>query len=436
MKIILPKSSLLYILLLFFVVILLSTCSIPQTIADTPSLNTPTQHPIFNDETKDLYLLRSEHYLYLNALENTETVHVYWAFPPDYAHQTPVSLEIHNDTTDALLSYEIINDELEPNKKIHFTLQPLQEEQQVLLHFSCWVLIKNHQYEELPKQADFPRRKTLPCETKTWLQPTKVTQVRNPLIKRKARQLQGLSNDMIRYAHRIAPFIRWHRYPIFVIQYNLGLLGNQDAFTTLLLNGENVGRSHLACALFRTQQIPARVLLVHNDQGFWTQMHYMVEYYVPSYGWVLLDSTFGQTPYEPKRQIINRICYPEDEENTKKDYIFPFMKGEERWIWIDTPAVEPYYVDCREGSKSQMFPEGIINTDEFTAEYAFFHTRFMFTFYQQYLGTNLSMENQQHFQNATQFQTKALQAFSEKQDILLYIDYIQHAINEYQKITE
>ena len=68
----------------------------------------------------------------------------------------------------------------------------------------------------------------------------------------------------------------------------------------------------------RAKNVPARVLLVHNDQGFWTQMHYMVEYYLPGYGWVLIETTRGETPYETKRQVVNRVCYPEDEEDTKE----------------------------------------------------------------------------------------------------------------------
>ena len=145
---------------------------------------------------------------------------------------------------------------------------------------------------------------------------------------------------------RIAPFIKYHRYLFFVFELNTGLLLSQDARTTLLINGENVGRSHLACAFFRIYNIPARVLLVNNDQGFWTQMHYMVEYYCPGYGWVLLETTGGKTPYATYHQVINRVCYPQDEKDTKRDYIFPFMKGEERWLWIDTDDVSPYYVDC------------------------------------------------------------------------------------------
>ncbi len=382
---------------------------------------------------KELYLLRGEHYLYLNASDNANEFHLRFAFPPDYLYQVPTLLEIYNDTTADIRHYQIEDDTNEPNKVINFIIGPMHKDESVLLHFSCWVLVKNHEFEDLPNYVKFPKKRDLPEETKTWLTSTKVVQVHSILIKRKARQLHGFSNNLIRFAERVAPFIKQHRFLMFAIQLNMGIFFSQDALTTLLINGENVGRSHLACAFFRGYNVPARVLLVHNDQGFWTQMHYMVEYYCPGYGWVLIDSTRGETPYATKRQIINRICFPEDEENTKADYIIPFMKGEERWLWIENENIYPYYVDCKTGSKSQMFYEGEIETDSFTSDYAFLLTQLVFHQYEQYLGVNLTGENLGHFQNATIFHNNAISAFQHS-NIQVYIDNMNLAYGEYLSI--
>ena len=382
---------------------------------------------------KELYLLRGEHHLYLNAQDDVDDFNLRFVFPPDYQYQVPILLEIYNDTTADILHYQIEDDTNIPNKIINFSLGQMDKNESFFLHFSCWVLVKNHEFKDLPTYIIFPKKCELPKETKTWLTSTDVVQVNNRLIKRKAWQLHGFSNNLIRFAKRVAPFIRLHRYPLFLIQLSLSIFFSQDAFTTLLINGENVGRSHLACAFFRGYNVPARVLLAHNDQGFWTQMHYMVEYYCPGYGWVLIDSTAGKTPYATKRQIINRVCYPEDENDTKKDYIFSFMKGEERWLWIDNEDIHPYYKDCKEGSKSKMFYEGEIVTDSFTVDYAFFLTQMVFHLYEQYLGMNLTGENLGYYQNATIFHIKALSAF-QKSNIQAYIDNMNIAYDEYLKI--
>jgi hypothetical protein len=411
------------------VIIIILLLLISGVIPALASTDTNTQETT-NVNQKELYLLRGEHYLYLNALENVDEFNLRFAFPPDYQYQVPTLLEIYNDTTADILHYKIEDDTNEPNKVINFTIGSIQKDENILLHFSCWVLVKNHEFEDIPNYVKFPKKHELPEETKTWLTSTEVVQVHSILIKHKARQLHGFSNNLIRFAERVAPFIKKHRYPLFVLQLNLNIFFSQDALTTLFINGENVGRSHLACAFLRGYNVPARVLLAHNDQGFWTQMHYMVEYFCPGYGWVLIDSTKGETPYATKRQIINRICFPEDEENTKSDYIIPLMKGEERWLWINNENIYPYYVDCDTGSKSQMFYEGEIETNSFTADYAFLLTQLVFHQYEQYLGMNLTGTNLRHFQNATIFHNTAISEFQHS-NIQAYIDNMNKAYSEY-----
>jgi Transglutaminase-like superfamily len=385
-------------------------------------------------DNQELDLLRVEHYLYVNTSEDVETFHIRFSFPPDYQYQVPLMLEIYNDSTISdIVDYQIENDTNEPNKIINFTIGAMEKDESVLLHFSCWVLVKNHNFSDLPVYVKIPKKYQLPEDTKIWLASTKEVQLHSLLIRHKARQLHGFSENLIRYAKRIAPFIKNHRFGLFVLELNLGLLLSQDARTTLLVNGENVGRSHLACAFFRLYDIPARVLLVNNDQGFWTQMHYMVEYYCPGYGWVLVETTGGKTPYETKRQVVNRVCYPVDEEDTKRDYIFPLMKGEERWLWIDNNNVFPFYVDCKSGSKSQMFSEAVVAIDPLTADYAFVLTQIVFRLYQKYLGENLTDENLHHFDNASLYQKNAISAMKANNSDG-YISFLNRAYEEYKEI--
>jgi hypothetical protein len=162
----------------------------------------------------------------------------------------------------------------------------------------------------------------------------------------------------------------------------------------------------------------------------------MVEYYVPDYGWVLLDSTAGKTPYQTQRQIINRICSIDDEDDTKHDYIYRFMKGEERWIWLDVDTVQPYYVDCDEGSKSQMFTETFVQGLPFAIDYTFFRTQNVYSQYEKFLGNDLSSADQTHVDNAVHYQTQACHALIDTGDINEYIFYIEKAYDEYKEITE
>ncbi|MFO7678397.1 MAG: transglutaminase domain-containing protein [Thermoplasmatota archaeon] len=426
----------LFFSIVFVILLLVST---PAQSLNLSNLNTTEiQHRSdvlsVDSNQKEISLLRGEHYIYLNATENVDNFHFWFVFPPDYGYQIPIYIQIYEDTTADILNYEIQDDEDGLNKLLHFYIGSILKDHSVLLHFSVYVLTKNHDFSDIPEKQRFPLRIQLPEETKQWLSASEVVQKNSILIRLKARQLRGINNDMIRYVNRVAPFIKYHRFGLFLIQLNFRVFFSQDARTTLLINGENVGRSHLACALFRSQNIPARVLLVHRDQGFWTQMHYIVEYYILDYGWVLLDSTDGKTPYDTKNQIINRICFIQDEQDTKDDYIYPLMKGLERWMWIDTDHVYPYYYDCDQGSKSQMFRECDILSNSERVEYAFVKTQLVYHQYEKYLCMNLTDENKLFFENATLYQKTAIDQLKQTQNLNEYILYIDLAYDEYKKI--
>jgi len=386
-------------------------------------------------DDKNIYLQRVEHYLYLKAEENTQNFIVNYSYPPDYNYQIPIFLEIFEDSTADIVDYEIIEDINEPNLLAKFLIGSIQKDEIVLIHFTCWVILFNNDFSDLPNYVKIPNRNEIPDDYTKWITATEVVQKNRFLIKYYANKLKGNGDNLISFASNISSFIKNHRYFLFVIQLNLKVFFSQDAITTLIINGENVGRSHLACAILRSNNIPSRVLLVNNDQGFWTQMHYMIEYYCPNYGWVLIDSTSGKTPYDSNRQIINRICFPSDEEDTKKDYIIPFMKGEERWLWINNENIILYYIDCDEGSKSQMLIEKNITTNSFTADYAFFISECVFNQYQKFLGENLTSQNLLHFNNAINDQINAITEFKENENIMEYIYFMDKAYDEYKQIN-
>jgi len=389
---------------------------------------------VTSDEVIELDLLRGEYYLYINVTEDVDPFNIRYAFPAELNYQFPLIIEIFNDTTADILNYNIENDTNEPNKIVNFTIASMEKDESALIHFSYFVIVKNHDYSDIPKKVKIPKKDELPSETIKWLSKTKVVQKNRILIRIRARQMRFLTNNVLKIAKRIALFCRFHRYILFYIQYLFGAYRSQDAFTALLLNGECPGRSHLGCALFRANNIPARVLLANPDYTFWYEMHYMTEYYLPGYGWILTEVHKGITPYEPKNQIILRVCYPEDENNTQKDFIYKKMKGLERWIWIDNEFVVPYYKDLINGSRCKMFREKEVFTDNISGEKAVNISKIVFHKYEHYLGMNLAGENLGHFQNATNYQFQAIDDFKESDDVSGYINYMNKANEEYDKI--
>ena len=387
--------------------------------------------------SQELVLLRGEHVLVLNASEDVNMFSVKYVFPPEYSSQVPILFEWVNDTTAHIIHYTIDNDTLSPNKVMNFTLAPMLKNESVTLHFNYWVLVKNNNYSDLPNDASIPTVNELPAEVKPWLISTEVVEAHNILIRFRAQQLQGADDNLRDLAFKIAKFTRNHHYLFFLIQLKLGTFWVQDAITTLLINGECPGRSHLGCALFRANNVPARVILVNANYSFWYQMHFMTEYYFPGYGWIPTETHKGITPYEPKHQIILRICSLEDENDTHTDYIFPKMTGVEHWIWINNTHIYPYYgtATLEKGCRTNMFPEQNLTVDNQTADTAFTLTTNIFYLYQHTIGLNLNSENLSHFHNATQYQKDAIDILHETGNITGYILQMDNAYAEYQEIT-
>jgi hypothetical protein len=81
-----------------------------------------------------------------------------------------------------------------------------------------------------------------------------------------------------------------------------------------------------------------------------------------------------------------------------------------------------------------MFPEHEMMTDYVSAEYAFSLTEMVLQYYEQYLGVNLSVENQLHFNNAVSYQKQAILAFKQSQEPDGYLGFMNQAYEEYLSI--
>jgi len=421
-----------------FIILILAAASIPLA-SNAEKVKFKNYEVELCGIDQELSLLRGEHYFYVNATDNVSSFNIKYSFPPEYGCQYPIFLEIIEDTTADIINYKIEDDILSPNKIINFTINGLSIGEQVLIHFNCWILSKHYYYEDLPDFFEVPPEDDIPKDVKKWLEPTEVVQSDKFLLRLRAKQLSLFTNNNIfKIADKISKFCKYHRYLIFLLQFNLQSIlqyPSQDAFTTLLVNGECPGRSHLGCALFRANGIPARVALaMPTAYDFWYEMHYMTEYYLKDNTWILTEVHGAKTPYEPQNQILLRICHPEDENNTQADFMYPRMKGLERWLWIDNENIKPYYIDCKEGSRIKSFNENTVNVDLNVANDTISLTSNVFSKYHNFLGSNLNGSNLAYFQNAENYILQAIDELDSSNDSFGYFYYMSYADYELDEI--
>ena len=88
-----------------------------------------------------------------------------------------------------------------------------------------------------------------------------------------------------------------------------------DAVQALDHKGSCLSNANLAAALLRANRIPARTL---GGYPSWSdgpmQCHFVVEAYVPGYGWFPMDPTRGHAPVRPSDQIEVSIVPTEHED--------------------------------------------------------------------------------------------------------------------------
>ena len=83
-----------------------------------------------------------------------------------------------------------------------------------------------------------------------------------------------------------------------------------------------------------------------------------------------------------------------------------------------------------------MFTESQVSTEQMTASYAFVLSQIVFHQYQEYLGLNLTGENQLHYNNAILYQKQAILALKQNQNLDDYIIFLNMAYDEYQEIDD
>jgi len=387
------------------------------------------------DNEQELDLLHGEIIFEIKAYDDiASSFNISYAVPPIYCDQAPILIELREDTDAKIISYRIINDTGHPNKVVNFTIEPMEKDENATFHFDFWVLVKNNKYQELPTFVNIPEENELPEETKKWLVSTKAIQSDNILIKHKARVLKRFTgNNLIQFAEKIASFTGKHRNRFMPISYKFSFPPRhyQDAVFTYLFGGVCTGRANLGTALFRANGVPARDLAVMPtwSKDMWFDMHYISQYYCPNYGWVLVETSLGTTPYEPKNNVIMRVNYPEDE-NKAGNRFSSGTGGVEYWFWTNNEKIFFPYT----GATRRAWIEKELTKDQQNATIAFNLTQDVYELHTKYLGINLTGDNMIHFDNAILAQQNAIECFNQS-NFNGYSDNMTFAYDEYREIN-
>ena len=164
-------------------------------------------------------------------------------------------------------------------------------------------------FDQVPKAADFPQE--WPEEARPWLASTWCVDHADDRVKKLAIEIRGKSNDVMEV-------IRLTLERAGTVFANAkGQISNLTAVEALEKQGSCTSCANLVAALLRGSGIPARVLSGYPLWSGALQTHYIVEAWVPGFGWYPVESTRCQSPWPNFQQVNVSIIPPEFESKSK-----------------------------------------------------------------------------------------------------------------------
>jgi transglutaminase-like putative cysteine protease len=175
----------------------------------------------------------------------------------------------------------------------------------VTLRYESVVLVEPSSFAKVPASAPFPA--AWPEDATPWLAATWCCDSENERIKALGHEIRAKNDDVRAVVDEVLKSSQG------IFRKASGHVEDLTATEALDKQGSCTSCANLVAALLRASGVPARVLAGYPLWSGPLQTHYIVEAFVPGYGWYPLESTLGQAPW-PNCQQINVSIVPIEHE--------------------------------------------------------------------------------------------------------------------------
>ena len=238
------------------------------------------------------------------ARRGTADVTLLLPLPLVHRSQYPLTYNLKTTPEEALKSVRIYEDK-PSNFVAEVILQDCSTHEKVDVEFNSTVMVLPTSFEDVPKTAPMP--KSWPDEAKPWLTATWCVESDNNRVQDIAKEIRSETDDVLEIIQRVETRSKS------IFGEAKGMVQNLTAVEALDKRGSCTSCGNLVAAILRASNVPARVLAGYPSWSGPLQTHYMVEAYVPGYGWYPIESTMCRSPWPNKNQINVSIVPPEYE---------------------------------------------------------------------------------------------------------------------------
>jgi len=221
-----------------------------------------------------------------------------------YREQVPLNYHFTATPQEKVKATRVYEDK-PGNYVAEVTLAPMKANESVAIEWKSLGLAGERSFKSVPANAPIPTK--WPEEVKPWLNSTTSVQSADPKIQKVAREIRGGEKDVLKII--AATLARTTQ----IYAQQQGRCTSLDAVQALEKQGSCTSNANLVAALLRANNIPARILAGYPLWSGPLQTHYIVEAYVPDYGWYPIESTMLRERWEPYMQVQVSIVPPEYE---------------------------------------------------------------------------------------------------------------------------
>jgi hypothetical protein len=275
--------------------------------------------------------------------EQGRTVNLLIPLPLAYRQQVPVTYELTVRPPDAAGSVAVYQD-TRYNHVMRLSVVLTSKRNKADVQCRSIVLVGPSSFSDVPEQAEIPDR--WPEECQPWLASTWCADSQHERIQALSKEIREGTDDVMTMIARV------QERAAAIFLNARGQAKDLTAVEALESRGSCTSCANLMAALLRASNIPARVLAGYPSWSGPLQTHYIVEAYVPEFGWYPIESTLCQSPW-PNTHQVNVAIIP------------PKYESQESAGWRTGIAGGVPYLSLTEipGAPRDIVPQGTIDRD-------------------------------------------------------------------------
>jgi hypothetical protein len=173
------------------------------------------------------------------------------------------------------------------------------------IKFRSLVLVDPSSFSDIPDQVKIPDQ--WPEECQSWLKSTWCVDAQHEKIQTLSKEIRDDADDVMTLIAKVQERVGT------VFSNAQGLTKDLTAVEALTGRGSCTSNANLVAALLRSSNIPARVVAGYPSWSGPLQTHYIVEAYVPRFGWYPIESSLLKSPWSNEYQVNVAIVPPKYE---------------------------------------------------------------------------------------------------------------------------